>query len=139
SNDGYKQILKKTMNPMVTMVYSFLINFQQRQNLSKTLNHTSEVYPPIKVNQAIALAEGQVYVYWTNYQTIALDKKDLTHLQIGEVNLQLNMMSETDSHQYIYQIENLDQVMAISRMKALIHEWLTLTKTKQKPVEEASL
>jgi len=128
------------MDPMVTMIDSFLINFQQRQKLSKTLNHTSEVYPPIQVNQSIVLAEGKVYVYWTNYQTIALDKKDLTHLQIGEVNLQLNMMSETDSHQYIYQIENLDQVMATPHMKKLIDEWWRLIKTKQMPiVEEASL
>lgn len=137
--DGFNQSLRQTMDPMVTMIDSFLINFQRRQNLSKKPNHTSEVYPKIQVNQSIVLAEGQVYVYWTNYQTIALDKKDITHLQIGEVNLQLNRMDKTDSHQYTYQIENLDQVMAIPRMKALFHEWLMRTKNKQKPVEEASL
>lgn len=134
--DGFNQSLRQTMDPMVTMIDSFLMNFKRRQDLRIAENNTNEVYPLIQVNQDLNLEGGRVHVYWTNYKTIALDKNNLTHLQLGTVNLKLTLIDATSGNQYIYQIDNLDQVMAQPNMKAIIHQWWTKPLINQLPLEE---
>lgn len=134
--DGFNQSLRQTMDPMVTMIDSFLMNFKRRRDLHIAENNTNEVYPLIQVNQDLNLEGGRVHVYWTNYKTIALDKSNLTHLQLGTVNLKLTLIDATAGNQYIYQIDNLDQVMAQPNMKAIIHQWWTKPLINQLPLEE---
>lgn len=134
--DGFNQSLRQTMDPMVTMIDSFLMNFKRRRDLHIAENNTNEVYPLIQVNQDLNLEGGRVHVYWTNYKTIALDKNNLTHLQLGTVNLKLTLIDATAGNQYIYQIDNLDQVMAQPNMKAIIHQWWTKPLINQLPLVE---
>lgn len=85
------------------------------------MNFTSnQVYTLIPVNQDITQEEETTHVFLIDYETIALDQKNLTALKLGEISLQLTLLNVTDTKEIICLIENLNQVMTQGNMKITI-------------------
>lgn len=128
--DGFNQSLRQTMDPMVTMLDSFVLNIKRRANGQKDKPFFSEQYPVIFVNQTYETEFNSCYIHHFNYREIELSFPYLAffekqmQLKLGEILLALNYQSKSGNGRYVYYVENLSEWLDTPELHATVEGWL---------------
>lgn len=134
--DGFNQSLRQTMDPMITLIDSFVMNIERRELGQGNKSNFSQKYPMIKVNQQIINGLNIYYIHSFNYRAMELTVANLKMVQselnivINKMTFELHLSHLTANKTAIYELQNIEELVNKQEFSDLISNWTDKEKTK---------
>lgn len=128
--DGFNQSLRQDMDPMITLIDSFVMNIERREQARRQGPHFSQKYPMIKVNKEIIVNNISYFVHSFNYHELELTASTRSlppidlELTMDKISFQLKFSKLTQKGTAIYEVVNIVDLVDNPALIDLVNDWM---------------